>query len=209
MVWVDPRPGVDREPGAVAPAEMRWVHDPFATRPTDPAVGAEAAAVRHKEWTDYLAWFGTLPVSWGADVERTRARVAELVAPHLEHADPPAGTVQIDDVQQFTADGPRDRRAPAWRIPLPEGAPGRRQCEPVWFELSCEGRLLGTLAHQPLGQNGFGYDPIVVPQGMDRTLAELSDEEKNAISHRGRALRRLLQVAIRVYGVPRDSVSTG
>ena len=42
------------------------------------------------------------------------------------------------------------------------------------------------------GPHGFGYDPIFLPAGQTRTAAELSDEEKNAISHRGRALQNLL-----------------
>ncbi len=55
-----------------------------------------------------------------------------------------------------------------------------------------EGRLDGRLALQPRGGGGFGYDPIFVPDGADRTTAELAPEEKDAISHRGRALRALL-----------------
>jgi XTP/dITP diphosphohydrolase len=48
----------------------------------------------------------------------------------------------------------------------------------------CEGEILTA----PRGANGFGYDPIFLPQGYDRSMAELTMEEKNAISHRGRAL---------------------
>jgi XTP/dITP diphosphohydrolase len=51
-----------------------------------------------------------------------------------------------------------------------------------------EGVCEGTIAFQPRGTNGFGYDPIFVPKGFDRTLAELSVEVKNRISHRARAL---------------------
>jgi XTP/dITP diphosphohydrolase len=54
-------------------------------------------------------------------------------------------------------------------------------------EASCEGILLG----KPRGSRGFGYDPIFVPEGWDRTMAELTDEEKDLISHRGRAFRSL------------------
>ena len=49
----------------------------------------------------------------------------------------------------------------------------------------------GTLAREPRGDNGFGYDPILVPAGGSRTAAELSPEDKNAISHRGKAFRAL------------------
>ncbi|MFD8382171.1 RdgB/HAM1 family non-canonical purine NTP pyrophosphatase [Streptomyces sp. NPDC059679] len=53
------------------------------------------------------------------------------------------------------------------------------------------GRLPGTLRREPVGGGGFGYDPILQPDGETRTCAELTPEEKNAISHRGRAFRAL------------------
>ena len=55
-----------------------------------------------------------------------------------------------------------------------------------------EGRCTGTLAVAPRGDGGFGYDPAFVPDGEVRTMAELSDPEKDAISHRGNAARALL-----------------
>ena len=55
-----------------------------------------------------------------------------------------------------------------------------------------EGRMPGTLARAPRGANGFGYDPILVVDGDSRTAAELSPEDKNAISHRGKAFRALV-----------------
>jgi XTP/dITP diphosphohydrolase len=58
-------------------------------------------------------------------------------------------------------------------------------------ELHAEGICEGTLVGKPRGTSGFGYDPIFVPEGWDRTMAELSDEEKDRISHRGRAFRAL------------------
>ncbi|WP_431044195.1 RdgB/HAM1 family non-canonical purine NTP pyrophosphatase [Streptomyces sp. P1-3] len=57
-----------------------------------------------------------------------------------------------------------------------------------------EGRLEGTLRHTPAGSGGFGYDPILQPLGESRTCAELTPEEKNAISHRGKAFRALVPV---------------
>ncbi len=54
------------------------------------------------------------------------------------------------------------------------------------------GELRGTLLAEPRGTGGFGYDPLLVPAGFDRTCAELSPEEKNRISHRGLAFRALL-----------------
>jgi XTP/dITP diphosphohydrolase len=57
-----------------------------------------------------------------------------------------------------------------------------------------EGALRGQVIREPRGSNGFGYDPVFVPEGDDRTTAQLSAGEKDAISHRGRALRGLVPV---------------
>lgn len=56
-----------------------------------------------------------------------------------------------------------------------------------WTEGVCE----GTIAEKPEGTGGFGYDPIFIPQGYDMTMAQLPHEEKNKISHRGKAVRKL------------------
>jgi XTP/dITP diphosphohydrolase len=53
------------------------------------------------------------------------------------------------------------------------------------------GEVRGEIARSPAGSGGFGYDPIFVPRGWDRTFAEGTAAEKNAISHRGRALRKV------------------
>jgi XTP/dITP diphosphohydrolase len=63
--------------------------------------------------------------------------------------------------------------------------------EPGPQEWTTTGVLAGTLARAPRGSNGFGYDPIFVPGGMSVTTAELAPEEKDAISHRGRAFRAM------------------
>ncbi|MDP8955722.1 MAG: RdgB/HAM1 family non-canonical purine NTP pyrophosphatase [Actinomycetota bacterium] len=57
----------------------------------------------------------------------------------------------------------------------------------TWAEETCEGKLIV----EPRGTGGFGYDPIFVPAGSNRTMAELSPEEKHRISHRGKAFRSL------------------
>ncbi|HST65169.1 MAG TPA: RdgB/HAM1 family non-canonical purine NTP pyrophosphatase [Mycobacteriales bacterium] len=62
---------------------------------------------------------------------------------------------------------------------------------PAGAEQSVRGTMSGTLLRAPRGTNGFGYDPIFVPAGDTRTTAEMSPEEKDAISHRGRAFRTL------------------
>jgi len=57
--------------------------------------------------------------------------------------------------------------------------------------MHAEGTCEGTLITQPRGDRGFGYDPVFVPQGERRTMAELGDKEKDPISHRGLAFRAL------------------
>ncbi|MEU4210454.1 RdgB/HAM1 family non-canonical purine NTP pyrophosphatase [Streptomyces sp. NPDC026206] len=63
-----------------------------------------------------------------------------------------------------------------------------------------EGRLKGTLRHAPAGSGGFGYDPILQPLGETRTCAEMTPQEKNAISHRGKAFRGLAPVVRELLG---------
>ncbi|GAA4839178.1 RdgB/HAM1 family non-canonical purine NTP pyrophosphatase [Saccharopolyspora rosea] len=83
------------------------------------------------------------------------------------------------------ADVPDERRGGAFvaaaALVLPDGS-----------ETVVRGEWRGTIIREARGRNGFGYDPIFVPEGETRTSAELSAEEKDADSHRGRALRKLL-----------------
>lgn len=58
-------------------------------------------------------------------------------------------------------------------------------------ELWAEGRVEGFITEEPRGEGGFGYDAVFVPEGETRTLAELTPAEKNALSHRGRAVASL------------------
>jgi len=63
-----------------------------------------------------------------------------------------------------------------------------------------EGTLSGCITDAPRGTNGFGYDPIFVPAGYEMTTAEMSPEAKDAISHRGRALRALAPIIAALFG---------
>ena len=56
-----------------------------------------------------------------------------------------------------------------------------------------DGIMEGTIARQKAGKGGFGYDPVFIPEGYDVTAAEITEEEKNAISHRGKALRAMAE----------------
>ncbi|MEU7813336.1 RdgB/HAM1 family non-canonical purine NTP pyrophosphatase [Pseudonocardia sp. NPDC049154] len=83
------------------------------------------------------------------------------------------------------ADVPDERRGAAFvcaaALVVPDGP-----------EEVVHGEWRGRLVRAPRGTNGFGYDPIFVPEGEERTSAELSPAEKDAASHRGRAFRALL-----------------
>lgn len=57
--------------------------------------------------------------------------------------------------------------------------------------LTTEGMIEGVIAHQPAGEGGFGYDPIFYVPDFHATTAELTAEQKNAVSHRGKALRAM------------------
>ena len=85
-------------------------------------------------------------------------------------------------VLEQTADVPDDRRGAAFicvaAMAWPDG--------PVD---TVEGRVTGSLTRDPRGDGGFGYDPIFVPEGYDVTTAQMSPEDKDAISHRGQAFR--------------------
>ncbi len=58
--------------------------------------------------------------------------------------------------------------------------------------LTAEGTVEGSITRSPRGNNGFGYDPVFIPVGETRTTAELAEHEKDAISHRGRAIRAII-----------------
>ena len=61
-------------------------------------------------------------------------------------------------------------------------------------ECQVEGVVNGTIAHEESGCEGFGYDPLFIPEGSDCTFAEMTAEQKNAISHRGRAVAELVKI---------------
>lgn len=81
---------------------------------------------------------------------------------------------------------PPQRRTARFRCVMVLAEPGRVLAE-------TQGTLEGRIAHSPRGSGGFGYDPLFYLPERGCTLAELAPEEKNAISHRGQALRRMLR----------------
>lgn len=92
------------------------------------------------------------------------------------------------------ADVPDEYRGAAFvcaaALAVPGAAPGGGR------EVVEYGQLEGTLLREPRGAGGFGYDPVLQPSGLDRSCAELSPAEKNAISHRGHAFRALLPAIV-------------
>lgn len=83
------------------------------------------------------------------------------------------------------ADVPDEHRRAAFRCAAALAVPGGAT-------VVSEGEVAGVISRVSLGQNGFGYDPIFVPDGGSRSLAEYSDAAKNAMSHRGRAFRGMV-----------------
>jgi XTP/dITP diphosphohydrolase len=67
-------------------------------------------------------------------------------------------------------------------------------CTPGGKNATIEGSCEGRIAMKPSGHQGFGYDPLFIPQGWEKSFAMLSAEEKNRISHRGKALQKALPV---------------
>ena len=66
-------------------------------------------------------------------------------------------------------------------------------------EIQVEGVVNGVIALSESGSEGFGYDPLFIPEGKSVTFAEMSSDEKNSISHRGRAVAELVKVLHKVY----------
>ena len=88
---------------------------------------------------------------------------------------------------------------------VPEGSRGGRfTCHlavvsPQGEENVFEGEILGEILRQSRGSAGFGYDPVFLPKGRNRTTAEMSSSEKAAISHRGIAMRQFLEWFSKTY----------
>ncbi len=117
---------------------------------------------------------GVLSARWSGDHGDDAANAALLLA-------------QLRDV-------PDERRAAAFVS----------ACALVWAcgEVVVRGEWPGSIAREPRGNGGFGYDPVFIPDGFECTAAQLSPEEKDAVSHRGRALALLLP-ALRDLAAPR------
>lgn len=107
------------------------------------------------------------------------------------YAGEPSDTAANNALLLKNLDGVADRRANFTCAVALVGPDGR--------EHTVVGRCFGTIAESPSGAAGFGYDPLFVPDGHSRSFAELTAGEKNAISHRGRALASAKELLAAFY----------
>lgn len=90
---------------------------------------------------------------------------------------------------ELMADVPESRRAARFRCAI-------AIAEPDGTVRTCEGAVEGAIAHTPRGTEGFGYDPVFYLPDLGKHMAELTADEKNAISHRGKALREAKKLLV-------------
>lgn len=212
VAWVDPRPDdVARGSFVDGDARGRWLHDPFARaiHVKDPAAEDDYWAGfsdRRAAWDDYVSWARPQRSFPGVDSGRLAGVLDRLTEP-LRHgrrpSDSPPEAMRLPDTRIWTAGSRDEAVAPTIVSPagLPADAPGRATNQQIWCEISAAGRVWGEIIRSPLGTRGFGYDPVFRPVESDRTLAELDPQEKNALSHRGRALRKLFVAVREAYGI--------
>ena len=89
---------------------------------------------------------------------------------------------------RFSGEGATDESNNAKLMKLMENVPDDKRSARFVSVVAARGECPGTLRRSPRGDGGFGYDPLFVPVGYDKTYAEISAEEKNIISHRAKAL---------------------
>lgn len=151
------------------------IAEPFSTFRENAAHKALVAAALSDAWA--------LGEDSGLEVDALGGRPGVYSARLAGKQAPDANRVQL--LLTMLAGVPPEARTArfhcAMALASPDGLLGEWQGE-------CEGRI----AEVPCGEAGFGFDPVFVPVGAARTMAELSTEEKNAISHRGNALRQFL-----------------
>jgi XTP/dITP diphosphohydrolase len=104
----------------------------------------------------------------------------------------PSDDARIAKLLELLTGVPDDRRTARFHCAVVIAQPDKVLAE---IEETVEGRIIRS----PRGTNGFGYDPIFQPDGFDRTQAEMTLEEKNAISHRGKAFRKAAEFLHRYF----------
>ncbi len=228
-VWLDPQPdtgdGLDEASFPVlGPASRRWVRNPwFGTRPfhpdSSPVPGEwdywNTLSDRRAAWREYATRMLADKTNYGGHDAEALAEVGRSLlascpdSPLASGQDEEAANgggprMRLPDPELWTAPGPGGVLpdvSPFYPSGLPHDAPGRNLAQPLWLEIDTTGTLVGAVTREPIGGGGFGYDPIFRPTGLEATLAELDPEQKNTLSHRGRALRRMLKAVHRAYGL--------
>jgi XTP/dITP diphosphohydrolase len=138
---------------------------------------ARAKAVFGREAGDPSRW--TIGEDSGIEVEGLRGGPGIHTARF--GAGDPVGRL-LGELEGVEGDGRRARYVSELVALSPDGA-----------EVRGRGTLEGRIAHAPAGTEGFGYDPVFIPDGEERTVAELGDDWKQQYSHRARAAQALLQ----------------
>jgi XTP/dITP diphosphohydrolase len=157
---------------------------PYAEAPETGATFAENALLKAREGVQYTG-LPTIADDSGIAVDALNGMPGIFSARWSgKHGDDQAN---LDLLLAQLSDVPDERLGAAFvcaaALVLPDGT-----------EHVVEGRMPGSLVRVPRGEGGFGYDPIFVATGHDRTNAELSAAEKDAISHRGQAFRALAPI---------------
>ena len=169
-----------------------------------PAAAFDDLLDRDEVWSRYRTALLANLVTWGHDPARAREAAERLLdkAAADRRGAPPEGFLRLPDPRIWVIGHGAGEEPPAVPAPagLPEDAPGLAAGGARFFQVTAIGKLVGTVTREKVGGAGFGYDPVFAPEEDRRTLAEYEPEAKNAISHRGRALRRLLAAVRAAYG---------
>ena len=155
---------------------------PFPQAP-ETAATFEANALAKAQAAAAATGLATVADDSGLEVDALNGMPGVLSARWVGRHGDDAANLQL--VLAQLADVPAGRRGAAFVCAAVLVVPRRA-------ETVVRGQWRGTLSRAARGSNGFGYDPIFVPDGDRRTSAELDPDEKDAASHRGRALRALL-----------------
>jgi XTP/dITP diphosphohydrolase len=143
---------------------------------------AENAAIKARAWFERTR-MPTLAEDSGLEVDALGGEPGVYSARYLGLPD---GAIKNARLLEMLRDVPKSRRGCRYLCAIclitPEGTMHQ-----------FEGRCAGRVAFEPAGKGGFGFDPIMLIPRLGRTVAELPDEEKNRISHRGRAARKLVR----------------
>ncbi len=212
--WVDPRPELVAY-SVCRPATRRWLRNPWQRaieiyEKSEEWDFWQSFGNRSQEWLQYGTAMMTDLAGHGHDPVRLQEIGSGLLATCPDYTGGDGNRedgMRLPDSRIWSVTGPDTDEKPLTNV-APSGlaaeAPGRALNDEFWMEISTEGRLLGEITKQSIGAGGFGYDPIFGVPGTGRTLAEMEPQEKNAISHRGRALRRMMKAVEAAYGMGCD-----